>query len=161
MNKFFRGNTRLLDDGMKSPFMDIFPRVVRDNGSSVGRGIIPDFVATFGMAVKDEASFSQFANDIDWFQRWNLCHFSNGTGIFVLNLIWEFEVATNSLGRGSLCSIQDSIIFRATSSAISNVSAIVRPWAIRPERTELVAKYPPSSKGSMLMEIKYSDMFAS
>jgi len=84
-----------------------------------------------------------------------MTHFSSGTGIWVSNL----SGCANSFGMGSFRSMRDSISLRATSSAISIVSAMVRPWAIRPWRTELVAKYPPSSKRSIDMGIKYSDIF--
>ena len=66
-----------------------------------------------------------------------------------------------SEGRGSPCSMQDSMSFLATSSAISSVSDIVLPCAISPCKAELVARYPPSSRCSMVTGIKYSDMVES
>src|SRR4030042_2274483 len=64
-------------------------------------------------------------------------------------------------GRGSPRSMHDSTIFLATSWAISIVSAMVRPWAIKPWNSSLVAKYPPSSRASIFMEIKNSDILFS
>jgi len=85
-------------------------------------------------------------------------HASIGTGIFRSNFLWRVGSEMVNLAMGSPCSIQDSTIFRATSSAISMTSAIVLPCAINPCNAELVAKYPLSSNGSMEMGIKYSDI---
>jgi len=90
----------------------------------------------------------------------NRGHISKGTGIFVLNLIRGAWAEIKFLGIDSLYSMRDSMILWATSSAISIVSAIVRPWAISPWRKELVAKYSPSFRGSMDMGMRYSDIFS-
>ena len=89
----------------------------------------------------------------------NKGYISGETGTFMSNLIRGAWAEIKFLGIGSLCSMRDSIILWATSSAISIVSAIVRPWAISPWRKELAAKYPPSFNGSMDMGIRYSDIF--
>lgn len=158
--KFFHAEPRLLNNGSQRPFSDIFTGVVRDDCSLARGGIIPDFMTAFGMAVKNKARAPKFAYDINRSIGRKRRHISNGTGILMLNLWRGIWSASNSFGIGSLCSIWDSIIFRATSSAISKVSATVRPWAIRPCKTELVAKYPPSSNGSIDMGIRYSGILA-
>jgi hypothetical protein len=141
-------------------FGDAFPGMVRYYSVAVGGGIKPDFMASFGVPVKDKAGFAQFADSLVRFKGRKMAHFSNRTGICVSNFSGAAFLENNSSGTGSLCSMRDSIIRRATSSAISNVSAMVRPWAIRPCRTELVAKYPPSSKCSIDTGIKYSDILS-
>ena len=156
--KFFNSKSGLANYGAHSAFGNIFPRVVRNYSSSAGMRIVPNFVATLGMTVKCKPCFTLFTDNFTGIQGRNRGHISNGTGILVLNLVERTRADISVLGIGSLCSIQDSIILWATSSAISIVSAIVRPWAISPCKRELVAKYPPSSKGSMDIGIKYSDI---
>jgi hypothetical protein len=63
----------------------------------------------------------------------------------VLRLWAEAQRDAPAGGSGSSCSRYDSMSFLATSWAISNVSARVRPCATRPLSTGLVARYPPSS----------------
>ena len=157
--EFFNGKTGLLNYGSQSAFGNIFSGMVRDNCSFAGVRVIPNFMASFGMAIKNKTGFTQFTDNFARSQRRDRSHISKGTGIFVLNLIRGAWAEINFFGIGSLCSIRDSIILWATSSAISIVSAIVRPWAISPWRKELVAKYPPSFNGSMDMGIRYSDIF--
>jgi len=158
IHKFLDTESGLLNNGTQGSFGDIFSRVVGNDGASACCWIKPDFMASLGMPVKDETGFSEFANDISGFKRRKRTHASTGTGILKTNFLWGANFRVMPLGIGSPCSMQDSTILRATSSAISRVSAMVRPWAINPCRTELVAKYPPSSRGSIDMGINDSDI---
>ena len=65
------------------------------------------------------------------------------------------------LGRGSLCLMQDSISFLATSSAISSVSAMVLPCAIAPEVQNLLQDIRPHPEVLSLMELNILTFFTS
>ena len=156
--ELIRGDACLSDYCPQGALRDVFAGVIGYYRPSMGSRIIPDFMASLGMAVEDKASLAQFAYDFNGFQGRQAAHISNGTGISVLNLPEAECLDINALGMGSLCSISDSRSFLATSSAISMVSAMVRPWAMSPCRAGLVAKYSPSSKGSIDIGIKYSDI---
>ena len=58
----------------------------------------------------------------------------------ILRFLTILVVGIISSGRGSPCSMHDSMSFLATFCAISMVSAIVLPWATRPCRASLVAR---------------------
>lgn len=158
--KLFNCEPGLFDNGSESALGDVFPGMIGNDCAPVGNRIIPNFMASFSVAVEDESGFSKFMYNIRGLKRRQMRHASTGTGIFRSNFLWAEGSNRMTLGRGSLCSMQDSIILRATSSAISKVSATVLPWAINPCRAELVAKYPPSSSGSIDRGIRHSDIFA-
>jgi len=156
--EFVDGEACLIYDRQKSFFRNIFTRVIRDNSSASGLRIVPDFMTPFCVSVKEEARFAEF---MDYFIRakgGNFTQISTGREICVFILDCLRSKEDISEGRGSPCSIQDSMSFRATSSAISSVSDIVLPCAISPCRAELVARYSPSSRCSMVTGIKYSDI---
>lgn len=156
--KFFYAQTGCFYYRAQSTFRNIFPRMIRNNSYSMCCRIKPNFMAAFGMTVKNKAGFTQFMDNLTWFKGRKITHLSKRTGMLVSNLCDGGRLERIIFGIGLLCSMHDSIIFRATSSAISIVSAIVRPWAISPWSTELVARYPPSCSGSIDMGIKYSDI---
>jgi hypothetical protein len=52
---------RLVDDSSHSAFRQV-PRMVWNSSACSGGGIPPDLVASFGLAVKDEACPPQFVN---------------------------------------------------------------------------------------------------
>ena len=158
ISEFLNAKPSLTDDSTESTFRNIPAWMVRHYSVSVRRGIIPDFVAALSVSIKDKASFAKFINYFRRFKRRKAAHFSTGTGISTSNLKWGFSPLVRFFGSGSPFSMQDSIILRATSSAISIVSAIVLPWATKPCRTELVARYSPSSKYSIDIGIRYSDI---
>ena len=159
VKEIMKSQARLFNYCPKSPPGNISAWMIWDNCSAMGFGVIPDLMTSFGMAVKNKASPAKFSDYFCWFEGRKATHNSTGTGILTFNLILPISLEeVNFFGSGSPCSMQDSIIFRATSSAISSVSAMVRPWAISPCKTELVAKYPPSSSGSMETGIRYSDI---
>ncbi len=158
--KFFNAKAGLFNNSAQSSFSNISSRMVRDNGTPMSAGVIPDFVASFSVPVKNKTCFSKFMNNFTRLQRRKGSHTSMGTGIFRSNFLWGDGSEIVTLAMGSPCSIQDSTILRATSSAISMTSAMVLPWAINPCSTELVAKYPPSANGSIEIGIKYSDILS-
>ena len=108
--EFLNSESSLLDDGPQCAFRNIFSRMIGDNRSPVRRGIIPDFVAALGMAVKDKSGLTQFTDGFGGLQGRQGCHISKGTGIFILNLVVGVCNDVNSFGIGSLCSMHDSII---------------------------------------------------
>lgn len=156
MIKLVYRKPRLFKYCTQSTFGDIISGMIGYDRPSVRTGIIPDFVASFCMPVKNKSCFSKFANYVGWFQHREAAHFSTGTGMFISSLKLGLAPMGRFSGSGSPCSMHDSMIFRATSSAISIVSAIVLPWAIRPCNTGLVARYSPSSKYSMDIGMRYS-----
>jgi len=158
VDEFFDIQSSLFNNCPERALGNIFTRMIRNNGASARDRIKPNFVTTFGMPVENKAGLTEFVNDFGWLERWQMTHRSTGTGILISSLKCGFLPGVRFLGSGSPCSIQDSMILRATSSAISMVSAIVRPWAMRPCNTELVAKYWPSSMDSIEMGMRYSDM---
>ena len=158
IDKFFKRKPSLIDYSAESSFRNVFSWMVRYDSSSMSFGIMPDFVTAFSVPIKYKASFTKLANCFRWFKRWQATHVSTGTGIFTSNLKCDFSPLVRCFGSESPFSMQDSMILRATSSAISIVSAMVLPWAISPCRTGLVAKYGPSSKCSIDIGIRYSDI---
>ncbi len=62
--KVLYGKTRLFDYRTQCAFGDVFTRMVGNDGSSVGGRIIPDFMASFGVPVKEKAGLTQFMNDL-------------------------------------------------------------------------------------------------
>lgn len=161
MQELFKGQTRLLDDGAECALGKVSSWMVRNDCAAATDGIIPDLVAPLRVAVKDKAGFAQSSDDVSRPERGESCHDSTGTGtvneIFARRFFPK-EIRESSRGRGSLCSRQDSMSFRATSSAISNVSATVRPCATSPWRIGLVARYCPSFKRATVIGTRYSDM---
>lgn len=156
--KDFNRQPRLPNNGPQCSARDITSRVIRYDGSPVCHRMIPDFMTSFGVSVEHKTGFPQLADNLGGCQRWKAGHVSIGTGMATSTLAWGRLRTVKALGSASLCSMQDSINFRATSSAISRVSAMVRPWAMSPWRTGLVAKYRPSLRYSTVRGMRYSDM---
>jgi len=156
--KFFNAKASLINNSAERTLGYVFSRMIRHNSSSMSFRVVPDFVAAFRMTVKHKPSLAKCMNYFRCFKSWKAAHLSTGTGIFTSSLKCGFWPMVRFFGIESPFSMQDSIILRATSSAISMVSAIVLPWAIRPWRTGLVARYSPSSKYSIEIGIRYSDI---
>lgn len=53
-----RGDAGLSQDGTKSGARDGRPWMVRNHRAALRRGVVPDFVTPFGLAVEHEAGFS-------------------------------------------------------------------------------------------------------
>jgi hypothetical protein len=159
--KLVDGQAGLLDDGSQRSFGKVSARMIRYNGSTASGWVVPDFMTAFRVTVKDKTHLSKSSDDFNGSEWRKSRHDSTGTGTVNETLAPRFfpkDIRDNAMGRGSLCSRQDSMSFRATSSAISNVSATVRPCATSPCRTGLVAKNSPSRNHSTVIGIKYSDM---
>ena len=159
--ELFNGQAGLLDDGTQSTHGEVASRMVGNDGATMRHGVVPDFMAAFRVTVKDKASFTQSSNNVNGPQRRKARHVSTGTDTvretFVRGFLPNVR-RVNWMGNGSLCSKHDSMSFRATSSAISNVSATVRPCATSPCKTGLVAKNSPSFNRSTVIGIRYSDI---
>src|SRR3989338_9040757 len=158
INELFNRKPGFSNDGSQCSLGNVPPRMIGNNRSPFNGRVIPEFVAAFGVAVKSKAGLAQFPDDFERLQGREVGHASNGTGILVSKLD-DKDIETKPSGIGSLFLTRDSMSLRATSSAISMVSATVRPWAINPWRKGLVAKYPPSSSGLMEIGTKYSDIY--
>ena len=158
VDKFFNCKTGLIYNGAESSFGKISSWMVGYDRSSMSFSIVPNFVTPFCMAVEYKPGFAKHMNYLRCFKDWKPAHASTGTGIFTSSLKCGFAPLVRFLGSGSPFSRQDSMILRATSSAISMVSAMVLPWAIKPCRTWLVARYWPSFRYSIEMGIRYSDI---
>lgn len=162
--EFLKRETGLTNDGAQSSLGQIVARVVRNDRAVSRNRMVPNFMASFGVTVKNESGFTQFINNVDRFEDRQTRQAAEPTGIFVSSLkdrkdfFLDRFLGRIAAGSGSLRSIIESIILRATSSAISIVSAMVRPCAIRPCSTRLVAKNPPSFNSSTVMGMMYSDM---
>jgi hypothetical protein len=163
--EFLNRKTGLANDSAQSAGCHGTPRMIRDNSSKPPDGMIPDFMTSLGVPVEDKTSISQFADNVNRSKGWQPCQAAELTGILVSSLknrevfFFDFFFWKIIAGSRSLCSTIESMILRATSSAISIVSATVRPCAIRPCNTGLVAKNPPSFNSSTVMGMIYSDIF--
>lgn len=63
IDKFVDADPRLLNNGAQGAFGDIFAGMVGNNGASMSVGIVPNFMASFGMSIKNKTGFSEFTND--------------------------------------------------------------------------------------------------
>lgn len=98
MNKFFNGDAGLMKDGPQGSLGDI-AGMIGNGGSSSRHGIVPDFMASLGLAVKSESGFLEFMNKVPNRDGWQSAHRTTATGMDAFTLC--DDVRANPLGRGS------------------------------------------------------------
>ena len=123
-SKLFDGQTSLPDDGAQCASGEILSGMVRHDGASVCGRMIPEFVAALRLAVKDKPGFAELPNDVRGAERWEARHVSMGTGMVTSSFARGRLPIMRLLGRGSLCAMHDSMIFRAPLATILKMLTI-------------------------------------
>ena len=99
------GDAGLFEDGTKGGTRNGRPRVVRNDSATLRGRVVPDFVASFGLTVKHEASSSQSLYHLSRGEGWEPgAHGTTGTGMRNSKLSLRSASARSCSGRGSPCS---------------------------------------------------------